>query len=144
MPSRSLATALHEASHVVVGVALGLRFESAHVYPACAASDLEGLAVFWSEEPERLALAIMYAAGVAYERRAPGGDESTASHDARAVKRIVRTRHAFETCVTAAGAILESRATALKRVARALLERDLTADDVVTLTHGARRVAAAE
>jgi hypothetical protein len=128
----------HEAAHVTVGVALGLRLHSAAVMRWVDDDGTVAAGWTWFPEGSREALALMYASGVAWER-ATGGRRYE-SGDSRCLRELIGTsRQGFEACVTAAGALLESRAVAHARVTRVLLERDITHEDVQAIAQGARR-----
>jgi hypothetical protein len=130
---RSLADAQHEAAHVVVGVALGLRLCEARLTPA----DPEILAYALFAPGPCEAERIMYAAGVAWERHA--GDLAHAAGDLEALRRGgVRGNARLRALERAAWAVLVSRPGAHASVTRALLERDLTAADVRRLARGER------
>ncbi len=129
-----LAVAQHEAAHVVVGVALGLRLRRATAQPS--GRDL-GWAWFDGRARPRdvWAWALMYAAGIAWDEAV--GD-APSPPDVAEVRRLApRSRRA---CVAAAGALLAARGAAHARVTRALLEGDVTGADIEVLASGARRV----
>jgi hypothetical protein len=139
MRVRSLATAQHEAAHVVVGVALGLKLGRASATPYA-----DGDGYCWFPLPPRRrtwADAVTGAAGVAWERAV---DPAVA--DADGVQRAdwaellaaTPTRHDAETCVRAAAALLAGLGAAHARVTRALLERDLGPEDMACLARGER------
>jgi hypothetical protein len=133
--SRDLDTAQHEAAHVVVGVALGLRVSEVTI------DGPRGDAWGWEGRRRRgwrEAWALMYAAGVAWERAHPTGDPWAARHDLAAVKRLSSGRAGAEACITAAGALLATLGTAHRRVTLALLDRDLTGADVAAIARGER------
>jgi hypothetical protein len=134
--SRDLATSQHEAAHVVVGVALGLRLRRAVVgyrddpelgpITGFALFDKRGAAVPW---------AIMSAAGVYFEERR--GVPSAARLDLAELRYACRGNTArMRAYIVSAGAILESRRAAWDAVTRALLERDITGADVERLARG--------
>lgn len=128
--SRTIEVARHEAAHVVVGVALGLHLSEAVV----EADNMAGYALFRVPKSKRLAWAITLAAGIAFERRS--GDEYTARGDRELLRKLGHKRHAIESLVCAADAILESRATAHALVTRALMQRDITGSDVEAIATG--------
>ena len=117
--------AQHEAAHVVVGVALGLVLIRATV---TASGDDLGFAEF--EDGPREANLIMFAAGVAWERRV--GDLVYAQGDLEILRGTFRVRGTARLVALerAAWAILETRSALHARVTRALLERDLDARTV--------------
>lgn len=137
MTLAKLAVAQHEAAHVVVGLALGLRLRKASARPSI---DSEGYCWFPLPPNRRvLAEAIMTAAGVAWERASNPGqadEDGYACHDAIEARALVASDHDYETCVKTAGYILETRGAAHKQLARALLEQDLTGADIAALARG--------
>ncbi len=132
---RSLYTAQHEAAHVVVGAAFGLKLCKA----VLKSTDLgngwmrRGFVWFdWRGTAE--ALAMMAAAGIAWDKAMghkpyPGGDFKMLKHLS------IRPR-GIPVYVKAAGAMLTQLGPIHSSVTRALLERDLTGVDIETLAHG--------
>jgi hypothetical protein len=134
---RCLQTAQHEAAHVVVGVALGLRLRRAVVSRARPGWTSGGYCE-WHEAPARpFADALMYAAGVAWEDALGHGEPEHASGDLRLLTGVVG-RGEVRAAVRAAGALLVRLAPTHALVTRALAERDLTARDVARLLRGER------
>jgi hypothetical protein len=140
---RSLDMAQHEAAHVVVGVALGLRLDRAALAPAPDLDPHEGGAAwFIVGRNHRQAWALTVAAGVAWERACTGVRwPHGSSADSRILRGLVRGRHAREALIRAAGAMLTTLAPVHARVTRALLERDLGPADVAALARGERPAA---
>jgi len=130
--TRPLSIAQHEASHVVVGVRLGLRLKRATAAPS---GGLLGYA--WFPRGHAHALALMYAAGVAWEREC-GTATWLAEGDVKLVRQYAPGRGGLATCVRAAGAMLAALGGPHARVTRALLERDLTGADLEALARGER------
>jgi hypothetical protein len=130
--ARSLAVAQHEAAHIVVGVALGLRLREA-VLGAIDRPDWQGYALFTGAN--RAAWALTLAAGVAWDDEL---HEHYSSGDVRLLRRLSYRGGAIDALALAAGAILETRGVAHARVTRALLERDLRAADVAAIARGER------
>lgn len=127
----SLADAQHEAAHVVVGVALGCRLLRATI--ANPSPGNVGEAHFASGPHE--ALLIMYAAGVAWERRF--GDLADASGDLACLRELgVAGNARVRALERAAWAVLASRPGVHSRVTRALLEQDLTAAEITRMVRG--------
>ncbi len=126
---RPLEDAQHEAAHVVVGLALGLRLLRARVGEFKDGRDtLLGAAWFLpSDRRKAHAWALMYAAGIAWDR-GMRHDPAHTTADTRHCRRLVRSAHDVDTCVRAAAAILSGRMRAHARVTRALLVRDITPD----------------
>jgi len=134
--SRDEHTAAHEAAHVVVGVALGLRVRRAHVGELVEPGGRTTLGhVVWDgRHGARVAWAIMFAAGVAWEqalRHPPAG----AAWDRRACVELVGVA-GLAPCVRSAAALLAALGAEHRRVAAALLERDLSGADLVALARG--------
>jgi hypothetical protein len=131
--ARPYGIVAHEAAHVVVGVALGLRLHSAVVKRWYAGARLAG-GWTWFPRARRVQDALIVAAGVAWSQATRDG---LGALDVGALWRVTRKTTAnFDAYVLAAGAILESRALAHARVIRALLEHDLTHADVERLARG--------
>lgn len=140
MPAqRSLEVAQHEAAHIVVGAALGLRLRRASALPW---ADGEGYCWFPLPPGRRAwADAVTGAAGVAWERAlAPNRADSEGPQrdDWAQLLAAVPSLHDAETCVRAAAALLAGLGAVHARVTRALLERDITGADVAALAHGER------
>ncbi len=141
---RSLEVAQHEAAHVVVGCALGLRVRRAVLVPARKG---ERVGAGWAEFDGRLgtieAWGLMLAAGVAWELALHGARGwAEARGDVIELARMhVHTRPRVRALATAAGAMLASLAPVHARVTRALLERDLGPADVAALARGERPAA---
>jgi hypothetical protein len=132
-PSARLITAQHEAAHIVVGVALGLRLHSATITPA---EDYYGYAWFpWGGT--KIADSITLAAGVAWER-AIGSTRGYERDDLAQLRALQRSASGVQAAVRAAGALLASLGPVHARVTRALLERDLTGADMARLARGER------
>ena len=138
MEIRDLETAQHEAAHVVVGCAVGLRLDRAAIGPwpgsrkSKPCDDAMGWAEFFEVRGDGTAQAIMIAAGIAWDRGLRFSPRFS-SYDWRECNKIVRGRRSVEACVTAAAAILAGRMSVHARVTRALLERDLTAADLAEI-----------
>jgi hypothetical protein len=133
-----LAVAQHEAAHVVVGAALGLRLVRAEIAPADA-PQWDGCATFAVAPHHAAAWALTLAAGIAWERAATGRRRPRgAALDARLLRELVPGRHAREAHVRAAAAMLATMGGVHARVTRALLERAVGAADVAALARGER------
>ncbi len=129
--TRSLQDAQHEAAHVVVGLALGLRLYRVRLgVRTTRAGDEVGSTDWYSKPWPREADLIMTAAGVAWERQS-GGDLKDASYDLADLRRAgIRGNARLRVLERAAWAVLMSRPGAHARVTRALLEHDLVEADV--------------
>ena len=121
MPRRNtlLSTAQHEASHVVVGVTLGLRLIRAS---ARRGEGYLGITEFWLGAGDDLAFAVTVAAGVAHERRVKsrGHREDRAWLESRgysAKNQRVLVKLAWE--------VLERRRAAHRAVTDLLVEREV-------------------
>jgi hypothetical protein len=114
--------AYHEAAHVVVGAALGLRLKQATI---TRPHDSLGHVEFYGSHKSREAWLIMYAAGVAWERRY--GKLVYAQSDLECIRamRVTGTARVL-TLERAAWAILDTRGHLQGRIALALFEGDLT------------------
>ncbi len=128
-------TAEHEAAHVVVGVALGLKLLGASASPNLK-HNTEGHALFrgvqgWGRR--RLAFGIMYCAGVAYERR-PGGNLDHSDTDFRLARACVSSVGDVQTGIRVADEIMAARRRALARVAAELLDGTLGPRDIERLS----------
>jgi hypothetical protein len=129
---RPYGVVAHEAAHVVVGVALGLRLHSA-VVKRWYEGYTTRLGWTWFPRARGIADALISAAGVAWSNATRDG---LGIQDECDLRELVNGTADWRTCVTAAAAILETRATAHARVVRALLEHDLTHADIERLARG--------
>jgi hypothetical protein len=134
---RDLATAQHEAAHIAVGGALGMRMRKA-VVEYTPGWDWSGGAWFDGRYGTNEAWALMLAAGIAWERAA-----SKSMHGARGDVALLRgmgfdTPQRVQVLVLAAGAMLAGRGVIHARVTRALIERDLDGHDFAALARGGR------
>lgn len=135
---RCLEAAQHEAAHLVVGVSLGLRLRCAGVEPA-PGPDWTAPGYCWFALQgytlrKRSALALMYAAGIAWE----AGFDRPSLVDAQLCRKLVTSRQDVYALEKAARAMLIGLSPIHARVTRALLDRDLTAADVARLARGER------
>lgn len=132
---RPLDVAQHEAAHVVVGVALGLRMRRAVLAREVLPRGWVSHGWVWFDGgPRRLeALNVMTAAGVAWERAVGGRGDA---HDWRDLRASTSGLHGAEACVRCARALLFELAPEHERVTRALLERDLTGADIAAIARG--------
>lgn len=131
--TRALEDAQHEAAHLVVGVALGLRPFRVRLDLPDAAGD-----VVWHGTPwYREAQLIMSAAGVVWERRC--GDIVKACFDLKELRCAgVRGNGRLAALERAAWAVLSERHALHTRITRALLERDLNEKDIRAIARGDR------
>lgn len=139
---RDLAIAQHEAAHVVVGVALGLRLRKAVIGLTTLRNGgtLEGYCWFAGPPADRRsrdreALALMYGAGVAWEM-AVNGPLYRRADDAQFCRELCNGRSGYTAIVRASAALLSALAGPHARVTRALLERDLRGQDIAALARG--------
>lgn len=135
---RDLETAQHEAAHVVVGCAVGLRLDVATVGEAWNGGELVAGGSWFRGvcgPRRREAWALMLAAGPAWDR-VIGAPTWHSLYDRRELRRLVSGRHGLETMITAATALLAGLAREHAQVTRALLERDLTGADLAALCRG--------
>lgn len=150
---RLLSVAKHEAAHVVVGVAVGLKLREAVIGVGPWSGGLVRLGYTWFPEPtdgRKEAFALMTAAGIAWDRKtgplspadlaafasvgveikdAMGGDEPL-------LREYTSGKRGAEACIRAAGLMLNDLRVAHNRVARALLTRDLKGADIATIALG--------
>lgn len=135
MKQRSLPVAGHEAAHIVVGSALGLKLKEAVIGAGYdeRGDPLEGYC--WFPKGPLEALAIMYAAGVAWEEKR-GNAHARKSADAKLLRACVATQAGARACIRAAALMLESLGPAHAAVTRALVDRDLIGADIVALARG--------
>ena len=126
---KDLAVAKHEAAHIVVGVTCGLKLKHATITPS---GGLLGYAWFHGnpQGPHREALALMYAAGVAWENgRSPA--------DRALLRGVCSGRHAELAIIRAADCMLVVRGALIERVAHALLRAGtLTGADISAIARG--------
>ena len=112
----------------MVGLALGLRLDRVALIDA---SDENGETLWHGDPWPREAGLIMWAAGVAWERRC--GDLALARFDVAELRANGVTGKRLTACERAAWAVLAERSALHARISRALVERDLTARDVRAL-----------
>lgn len=116
---RRLLDAQHEAAHVVVGCALGLRLVRATLQ--VTAPEDAGEVQFEGSVRNVEAWCLMFAAGVAWERR--HGDVAWAHVDVGCLRQWgVKGNARIRTLERAAWALLEGRRRAHTQVTRALLD----------------------
>lgn len=136
-PTRPLNVAQHEAAHIVVGVALGMRMRRA-VLEAEPGWTWSGGVWFDGRSSTTEAWGLMLAAGCAWEL-ATAGHMRGARGDLAVLRSMgVHTRPRVRALATASGAMLAGLGVAHARVTRALVERDLSGRDVVALARGER------
>lgn len=132
---RDLHTTQHEAAHVVVGVALGLRLRKAVVGKAPRPNwSAPGYAWFTNHGSD-YAHAIMYAAGVAWERAMHNGASPA---DAQLCLELVKSEDELKTCVRVAQVMLAGLGRAHRAVTKALLEQDLNSKHIAAIARGER------
>lgn len=130
MTDRDLSAAQHEASHVVVGMSLGLHLD--RVYLGEEEPGEIGACVWNTGVKDPTAWRLMYAAGVAWERRC--GDVAKAEYDIAELRALgVQGNRQIATLERAAWALLAERHALHSRITRALLDRDLKASDIKAL-----------
>ncbi len=127
------ATAEHEAAHLTVGLALGLRLRKATIVPSPLGR--RGIAcgyVWFYSERKYLARAIMYGAGAVWDRKAGFEPDDTSAGDLAQVATLV-SRADVPTCLKLAEELLDSRRRLHARIASELCDRDLSGADVEAL-----------
>lgn len=138
---RDFAVAQHEAAHIVVGLAVGLRVRRAYLceLPAHGTTHEYGAVWFNDRHATATQLALAYAAGCAWDRciAAPTPKGMTwVDGDAEILRDMGHSRREIEALTIAASAMLGARMTVHRRVADALHERDLVAADFPALIAG--------
>ncbi len=125
------STAEHEAAHVVVGLALGLRLRRATIVPSPWGSRKVALGYAWfgGSSREGFARTIMYCAGIAWESR-PGGTPAAARADEIQARQFFTSQHDLACGVRIAREMLDGRRRAHARIASELCDRDLTSADI--------------
>lgn len=127
------ATAEHEAAHVVVGLALGLRLRRATASPSPLGK--RGIAcgyVWFYSDRKYLAQAIMLCAGVIWDRENGFAPCTTSAGDRAQAARLV-SRRDLPTCERLAAELLGARRRAHARVASELLDQSLGPADIERL-----------
>jgi hypothetical protein len=125
------ATAEHEAAHVVVGLALGLKLRKATIRPTPHGKSGIALGYVWFYSGRKyLAQAIMCCAGVVWDERS-GFDVDTVG-DLATAKKLV-SRGDVATCMSIARELLDGRRRLHARIASELCDRDLSGADVDAL-----------
>lgn len=135
MDVRDYAVAQHEAAHVVVGVACGLRLKAA-IVGARAGAGLDGVVLFrGGHHRHHEAWALMFAAGIAWDRIA-GNPAWWSRCDRAALGEFTSGRCGAEVVVRAATAMLWGMRREHARVTGALMARDLRGEDIAALARG--------
>jgi hypothetical protein len=134
MSARDSAVAEHEAAHMVVGLALGLKFKRARLEETVIKDGLVELGHVWFAGSARrgLALTVMYCAGIAWELKR-GADPVAIEADRKLAHRYLISKHDMTTAVRLADELLTARRKAHARVASELCDRDLGPADVARL-----------
>lgn len=126
----------HEAAHVVVGLALGLKLGRASTTPSVEPNvGLVHGSVWFREGRGRMAMGIMFAAGRAWEQRA-GGTLWWAWRDTELARRYLIGPANLKTAVKVAREILDGRRRVHAKIASELCDRDLTSADIEALILG--------
>lgn len=143
--TRDLATAQHEAAHVVVGAAVGLRLRRVVIGHVTEGRDVSTGYVWFLptyETPDRPpiprrreASALMLAAGPAWDL-VMGNPRWWSDYDRRELRVLVPSVHGRRAMITAATALLAGLRREHHRVTRALLARDITGADLAALCRG--------
>jgi hypothetical protein len=133
---RRYDVAAHEAAHIVVGVATGLRVRRAVLGDEPNHGDWRtyGAVWFYDRHAPVLSLSLAYAAGCAWDRML--GEESAG--DFELLRKMRYTRREIDALVLASSAILSARMPVHRRVTAALYERDLTGRDISRIVSGER------
>lgn len=136
MSKREIDVAQHEAAHVVVGVALGLKIREAVLKNEDMGNGWIKLGHVWFDwRGQADALVLATAAGIAWDRAQ--GHRIWSSGDPRILYELgVKSRRAIDVHVKAASALLTQLGIAHDRVSRALVERDIGGSDIEKLARG--------
>lgn len=127
------AVAEHEAAHMVVGLALGLRLKRAAVEEfAWRGWRAMGFTWFAVGPRKRLAAGVMASAGMAWEGR-PGGDLGFASGDQQLAREWLKSAHDVATATRIAAEILSGRKAIHAKLAHELCNGALGPRDVARL-----------
>jgi hypothetical protein len=133
----ALEVAQHEAAHVVVGLALGLRLRVSRVQLSRQADRTEhGKTLFDRRFGVIEAFGIMVAAGPAWERIVGNARTWNAWGDKVILRGAGYSEQAITVLTAAADGILRGRPAVHARITRILLERSLRASDVAALIRG--------
>jgi hypothetical protein len=139
---RDLDAIQHEACHVVVGIALGLRLRKAAISKESRDGWKTSGYAWFTSHGSALAHAIMYAAGVVWEQA--HGRESPLDYKYMLEELSIKDgdnvpgaeQAEVRTCLRLAKYLLKDRMTAHKQVTKALLDRDLTDKDIRAIARG--------
>ena len=139
---RNLKTVQHEACHVVVGIALGLRLRKVSIGKEIRDGWIFSGQSWFTNHGSALAHAIMYAAGVVWEQA--HGRESPLDYKYMVQELAIKDSEnvpgaeaaEIRTCLRIARYILKDRKKAHKLVTMALMERDLTDADIRAIARG--------
>lgn len=127
----------HEAAHVTVGLALGLRLRKAALgHTVIDGADVHGYTWFGGGNRQGFARTIMYCAGIAWESR-PSGTLWHARYDEMYARKFFTSKHDLASGVRIAREMLEGRRRAHARIASELCDRDLSQVDIERLVLGA-------
>lgn len=134
MSHRDAHVAEHEAAHLVVGLALGLKLKRAKLEETCIKDGFVEQGYVWFAGGNRrgLALTLMYCAGIAWELK-HAADPVAIEHDRKLARKYFISAHDLKVGVRIADELLQSRKAAHARVASELCERDLGPADVARL-----------
>lgn len=138
METRDLEMAQHEAAHVVVGCAMGLRLREVIVrvhWDPAERQYVGGVTCFDGRHGTRIAWELMGAAGIAWSKIA-GCPWQWYRYDMRDLKRTVRSKRGRDAVIRASMAVLRTLPREHARVTRALLERDLSGGDIAAMARG--------
>lgn len=128
----NLSDAEHEAAHLVVGLALGLKLKRAFVRRATYEGILiDGLVYFNGYARRRLAVGVMACAGIVWEARL--GRKGLDWVDAKLARDCLTSAHDVKVATNLAREILDGRRRLHARVASELCDRDLGPADVERL-----------
>ena len=131
-----VTAAEHEAAHLVVGLALGLKLRKATARRSILNGQIVDGHVWFQPGRHYLAFGIMVCAGIAWERRPEVAAQSwpeAIEADYKQAWQIHRFKANIETSVRVAREMLDARRRLHARVTSELLDRDLTGRDIEAL-----------
>lgn len=137
-PFDLVETAQHEAAHIVVGLALGLRLLGARVRREVRGGEpVDGWADFDARTSTPLEWALMLAAGIAWDEAIGESPECSAGDREGVIAQPGLFARDVPTLVRVAGTLLSTLGPQHARVTRALVDRGaLTREDGLALMRG--------
>lgn len=121
----------HEAAHVVVGLALGLRLRKATVEPSVLNGERVGGYTWFSVGRRRLAFGVMVCAGIAWEGASEPHEPSFAAGDWDLAREYLKSESSILDGVRLAREVLNNRRRLHRQVTLWLLDQDLTEQNLL-------------